>query len=141
MPMSLFLPRAVGYVMCSMLYPLVTFFLLCLCIAYWASTAVFLSTSNEAIYKIFDDVTDCPVAGKTCNPEVGGYPEVVGSYQEPIEDRKSFIILGDHSTKFGSCSLPCAGCGVHGSNLAPHLLKCWATHLFHLDFIFLPQTQ
>ncbi|XP_023379161.1 choline transporter-like protein 2 isoform X6 [Pteropus vampyrus] len=62
--------RAVGYVMCSMLYPLVTFFLLCLCIAYWASTAVFLSTSNEAIYKIFDDATDCPVAGKTCNPEV-----------------------------------------------------------------------
>ncbi|ELV14045.1 choline transporter-like protein 2 isoform X4 [Tupaia chinensis] len=60
--------RAVGYVMCSMLYPLVTFFLLCLCIAYWASTAVFLSTSNEAVYKIFDDVT-CPLTGKTCNPE------------------------------------------------------------------------
>uniref|UniRef100_A0A8C4LNK5 Choline transporter-like protein n=1 Tax=Equus asinus asinus TaxID=83772 RepID=A0A8C4LNK5_EQUAS len=33
--------RAVGYVMCSLLYPLVTFFLLCLCIAYWASTAVY----------------------------------------------------------------------------------------------------
>uniref|UniRef100_A0A452VM76 Choline transporter-like protein n=1 Tax=Ursus maritimus TaxID=29073 RepID=A0A452VM76_URSMA len=60
--------RAVGYVMCSLLYPLVTFFLLCLCIAYWASTAVFLSTSNEAVYKIFDDGT-CQFAGKTCNPE------------------------------------------------------------------------
>ncbi|XP_045401767.1 choline transporter-like protein 2 isoform X3 [Lemur catta] len=60
--------RAVGYVMCSMLYPLVTFFLLCLCIAYWACTAVFLSTSNEAVYKIFDDVA-CPLTGKTCNPE------------------------------------------------------------------------
>ncbi|XP_006741111.1 choline transporter-like protein 2 isoform X1 [Neomonachus schauinslandi] len=60
--------RAVGYVMCSLLYPLVTFFLLCLCIAYWASTAVFLSTSNEAIYKIFDGGT-CQFAGKTCNPE------------------------------------------------------------------------
>ncbi|KAM6219166.1 choline transporter-like protein 2 isoform 2-T2 [Rhynchocyon petersi] len=60
--------RAVGYVMCSMLYPLFTFFLLCLCIAYWASTAVFLSTSNEAVYKIFND-TACPVGGKTCNPE------------------------------------------------------------------------
>ncbi|XP_076977939.1 choline transporter-like protein 2 isoform X2 [Tamandua tetradactyla] len=60
--------RAVGYVMCSLLYPLVTFFLLCLCIAYWASTAVFLSTSNEAIYKVFND-TACPAAGKTCNPE------------------------------------------------------------------------
>ncbi|XP_044804100.1 choline transporter-like protein 2 isoform X2 [Bubalus bubalis] len=60
--------RAVGYVMCSLLYPLVTFFLLCLCIAYWASTAIFLSTSNEAVYKIFNE-TSCPVAGKTCNPE------------------------------------------------------------------------
>nr|XP_020023318.1 choline transporter-like protein 2 isoform X6 [Castor canadensis] len=60
--------RAVGYVMCSMLYPLVTFFLLCLCIAYWASTAVFLSTSNEAVYKIFDDAA-CPLVGKTCKPE------------------------------------------------------------------------
>ncbi|XP_045848120.1 choline transporter-like protein 2 isoform X1 [Meles meles] len=60
--------RAVGYVMCSLLYPLVTFLLLCLCIAYWASTAVFLSTSNEAVYKIFDDGT-CQFAGKTCNPE------------------------------------------------------------------------
>ncbi|XP_004442691.1 PREDICTED: choline transporter-like protein 2 isoform X3 [Ceratotherium simum simum] len=61
--------RAVGYVMCSMLYPLVTFFLLCLCIAYWASTAVFLSTSNEAVYKILTAESACPLAGKTCNPE------------------------------------------------------------------------
>ncbi|XP_037009852.2 choline transporter-like protein 2 isoform X3 [Artibeus jamaicensis] len=61
--------RAVGYVMCSMLYPLVTFFLLCLCIAYWATTAVFLSTSNEAIYKVFGDLNSCPIIGKTCNPE------------------------------------------------------------------------
>lgn len=60
--------RAVGHVMFSMLYPLVTFFLLCLCIAYWASTAVFLSTSNVAVYKIFDD-TSCPLLGQTCNPE------------------------------------------------------------------------
>ncbi|KAM5238497.1 choline transporter-like protein 2 isoform 2-T2 [Ctenodactylus gundi] len=60
--------RAVGYVMCSLLYPLATFFLLCLCIAYWASTAVFLSTSNEAVYKILDE-TGCSLAGNTCNPE------------------------------------------------------------------------
>lgn len=63
--------RAVGSVMCSLLYPLVTFFLLCLCIAYWASTAVFLSTSNEAIYKVFDeDNVACPLVGRTCNPEI-----------------------------------------------------------------------
>ncbi|XP_029815783.1 choline transporter-like protein 2, partial [Manacus vitellinus] len=33
--------RAVGHVMSSLLFPLCTFFLLCLCIAYWASTAVY----------------------------------------------------------------------------------------------------
>lgn len=36
-------------------------------------------------------------------------------------------------------SLPCAECGGHGSILAPHLPKCWTTHLFHLDFIFCPK--
>ncbi|XP_057263468.1 choline transporter-like protein 2 isoform X2 [Pezoporus wallicus] len=60
--------RAVGHIMTSLLFPLCTFFLLCLCIAYWASTAVFLSTSNEAVYKVFDEDT-CPFAGRTCTPE------------------------------------------------------------------------
>ncbi|XP_030052905.1 choline transporter-like protein 2 isoform X2 [Microcaecilia unicolor] len=60
--------RAVGYIMCSLVFPLLTFLLVCLCIAYWAITAVFLSTSNEAIYKVFNE-TACQYAGKTCNPE------------------------------------------------------------------------
>ncbi|NWZ91217.1 CTL2 protein, partial [Nesospiza acunhae] len=60
--------RAIGHVMSSLLFPLCTFFLLCLCIAYWASTAVFLSTSNEAVYKVFNE-SACPFAGQTCKPE------------------------------------------------------------------------
>ncbi|XP_075062911.1 choline transporter-like protein 2 isoform X1 [Mixophyes fleayi] len=60
--------RAVGHVMCSLVFPLFTFVLVCLCIAYWAITAVFLSTSNEAVYKVFNE-TQCDFAGKTCNPE------------------------------------------------------------------------
>ncbi|XP_066449686.1 choline transporter-like protein 2 isoform X2 [Eleutherodactylus coqui] len=60
--------RAVGQVMCSLVFPLFTFLLLCLCIAYWAITAVFLSTSNEAVYKVFNE-TVCDYAGKTCDPE------------------------------------------------------------------------
>ncbi|NXB78818.1 CTL2 protein, partial [Donacobius atricapilla] len=60
--------RAVGHVMSSLLFPLCTFFLLCLCIAYWASTAVFLSTSNEAVYKVFNE-SACPFSGQTCKPE------------------------------------------------------------------------
>ncbi|KFQ11331.1 Choline transporter-like 2, partial [Leptosomus discolor] len=60
--------RAIGHIMMSLLFPLCTFFLLCLCIAYWASTAVFLSTSNEAVYKVFNE-SACPFSGQTCNPE------------------------------------------------------------------------
>nr|XP_048302435.1 choline transporter-like protein 2 isoform X2 [Myodes glareolus] len=85
--------RAVGHVMCSMLYPLVTFFLLCLCIAYWASTAVFLSTSNVAVYKIFDD-TSCPLLGQTCNPET--FPSANESRQCP-SGRCQFAFYGGES--------------------------------------------
>ncbi|NXK00914.1 CTL2 protein, partial [Corythaixoides concolor] len=60
--------RAVGHIMASLLFPLCTFFLLCLCIAYWASTAVFLSTSGEAVYKVFNE-TACQYSGQSCQPE------------------------------------------------------------------------
>ncbi|XP_052044885.1 choline transporter-like protein 2 isoform X2 [Apodemus sylvaticus] len=86
--------RAVGHVMCSMLYPLVTFFLLCLCIAYWASTSVFLSTSNVAVYKIVDD-TPCPLLRKTCNPET--FPTANESLQCP-KARCQFAFYGGEST-------------------------------------------
>ncbi|CAN9505957.1 unnamed protein product [Ophioblennius macclurei] len=60
--------RAISYVMCSLFYPLFTFLLLAVVIAYWAVTAVFLSTSNEPIYKVFND-SNCEHSRKTCNPE------------------------------------------------------------------------
>ncbi|XP_065149779.1 choline transporter-like protein 2 isoform X2 [Paramisgurnus dabryanus] len=60
--------RAIGHVMSSLFYPLLTFALLSLVIAYWAITAVFLSTSNEPVYKVFN-TTACPYFRDTCNPE------------------------------------------------------------------------
>ncbi|XP_028271569.1 choline transporter-like protein 2 [Parambassis ranga] len=60
--------RAVGYVMSSLFYPLLTFTLLAVVIAYWAITAVFLSTSNEQVYKVFN-TSACPFSRDTCNPK------------------------------------------------------------------------
>uniref|UniRef100_A0A8C1R125 Choline transporter-like protein n=1 Tax=Cyprinus carpio TaxID=7962 RepID=A0A8C1R125_CYPCA len=60
--------RAVGYVMSSLFYPIFTFFLLTIVIAYWGVTAVFLSTSSEPVYKVFNE-TVCPHARETCIPE------------------------------------------------------------------------
>uniref|UniRef100_A0A671SVQ2 Choline transporter-like protein n=1 Tax=Sinocyclocheilus anshuiensis TaxID=1608454 RepID=A0A671SVQ2_9TELE len=60
--------KAIGHVMSSLFYPLLTFALLSLVIAYWAITAVFLSTSSEPVYKIFN-TTECMYSRDTCKPE------------------------------------------------------------------------
>ncbi|XP_068193560.1 choline transporter-like protein 2 isoform X2 [Antennarius striatus] len=59
--------RAIAHVMCSLFYPLFTFLLLVVVIAYWAVTAVFLSTSNEPIYKVFNESV-CIYSRATCDP-------------------------------------------------------------------------
>ncbi|XP_067238759.1 choline transporter-like protein 2 isoform X2 [Chanodichthys erythropterus] len=60
--------RAIGYVMSSLFYPIFTFFLLTIVIAYWGVTAVFLSTSSEPVYKVFNE-TVCSHSRETCDPE------------------------------------------------------------------------
>uniref|UniRef100_A0A8C1P198 Choline transporter-like protein n=1 Tax=Cyprinus carpio TaxID=7962 RepID=A0A8C1P198_CYPCA len=60
--------KAIGHVMSSLFYPLLTFALLSLVIAYWAITAVFLSTSSDPVYKVFN-TTECMYSRDTCEPE------------------------------------------------------------------------
>ncbi|XP_070782898.1 choline transporter-like protein 2 isoform X1 [Enoplosus armatus] len=60
--------RAVGHVMSSLFYPLLTFALLAVVISYWAITAVFLSTSNEQVYKVFNN-SECEYSRETCDPK------------------------------------------------------------------------
>ncbi|XP_068176829.1 choline transporter-like protein 2 isoform X2 [Antennarius striatus] len=60
--------RAIGHVMSSLFYPLLTFALLAVVIAYWAITAVFLSTSNEQVFKVFNN-SECEFARETCDPQ------------------------------------------------------------------------
>ncbi|XP_032829202.1 choline transporter-like protein 4 isoform X1 [Petromyzon marinus] len=47
--------RAISYMMSSLFYPLVTFVLLFVCVAYWGITALYLSTSGRPIHKVFVD--------------------------------------------------------------------------------------
>ncbi|KAK1886760.1 Choline transporter-like protein 2 [Dissostichus eleginoides] len=60
--------RAVGHVMSSLFYPILTFALLSVVIAYWAITAVFLSTSNDQVYKVFNN-SECEYSRDTCDPK------------------------------------------------------------------------
>uniref|UniRef100_T1DNH3 Choline transporter-like protein n=1 Tax=Crotalus horridus TaxID=35024 RepID=T1DNH3_CROHD len=44
--------RAIGYMMSTLVYPLLTFVLIVICVAYWGMTALYLSTSGEPLFRI-----------------------------------------------------------------------------------------
>ncbi|XP_032832230.1 choline transporter-like protein 4 [Petromyzon marinus] len=44
--------RAIGHIMSSIFYPVLTFLLLSVCIAYWGVTALYLATAGTATYKV-----------------------------------------------------------------------------------------
>ncbi|PNJ03430.1 SLC44A4 isoform 5, partial [Pongo abelii] len=64
---------AVGQMMSTMFYPLVTFVLLLICIAYWAMTALYLATSGQPQYVLWASNISSPGCEKvpintSCNP-------------------------------------------------------------------------
>uniref|UniRef100_A0A3B5AVP6 Choline transporter-like protein n=1 Tax=Stegastes partitus TaxID=144197 RepID=A0A3B5AVP6_9TELE len=61
--------KAISYIMSTLFYPVITFFLLAICIAYWAVTAVFLASSGNAVYKVTPADDKCMYANLTCNPQ------------------------------------------------------------------------
>ncbi|XP_054542726.1 choline transporter-like protein 4 isoform X1 [Pan troglodytes] len=65
--------KAVGQMMSTMFYPLVTFVLLLICIAYWAMTALYLATSGQPQYVLWASNISSPGCEKvpintSCNP-------------------------------------------------------------------------
>ncbi|XP_071356487.1 choline transporter-like protein 4 [Trachinotus anak] len=54
--------KAVSHMMCALLYPLITFVLLLVCVAYWGATALYLATSGGPIYRVValnSTISDC----------------------------------------------------------------------------------
>ncbi|XP_073332474.1 choline transporter-like protein 5-B [Pagrus major] len=61
--------KAISHIMTTLFYPIITFFLLAICIAYWAVTAVFLASSGNAVYKVTPTDDTCMYANLTCSPK------------------------------------------------------------------------
>uniref|UniRef100_A0A673LLQ5 Choline transporter-like protein n=1 Tax=Sinocyclocheilus rhinocerous TaxID=307959 RepID=A0A673LLQ5_9TELE len=66
--------QALGHMMSTLFYPIVTFVLLLVCVSYWGITALYLATSGAPVYKVVALNTtqgDCSVirANETCDPE------------------------------------------------------------------------
>ncbi|KAI1902394.1 hypothetical protein AGOR_G00044310 [Albula goreensis] len=65
--------KAVSYMMSALVYPLVTFVLLVVCVAYWGVTALYLATSGAPLYRVValnSTVADCSTINGTdsCDP-------------------------------------------------------------------------
>ncbi|XP_042202282.1 choline transporter-like protein 4, partial [Callorhinchus milii] len=52
--------KAIAHIMSSLAYPLCTFVLLVICVAYWALTALYLATSGEPLYRVIALNTSAP---------------------------------------------------------------------------------
>ncbi|XP_036899749.1 choline transporter-like protein 5 [Sturnira hondurensis] len=68
--------KAIGYVPSTLVYPVLTFFFLSVCICYWAVTAVYLATSGLPIYKVVTPDGQCKHENRTCNPEIFNTTEI-----------------------------------------------------------------
>uniref|UniRef100_A0A8C5WYK7 Choline transporter-like protein n=1 Tax=Laticauda laticaudata TaxID=8630 RepID=A0A8C5WYK7_LATLA len=44
--------RAIGHMMSTLIYPLLTFILIVICVAYWGITALYLATSGEPLFRV-----------------------------------------------------------------------------------------
>ncbi|XP_051520550.1 choline transporter-like protein 4 isoform X2 [Myxocyprinus asiaticus] len=66
--------KALGHMMSTLFYPIITFVLLLVCVSYWGITALYLATSGGPVYKVVAlNATqgDCSTirANETCDPE------------------------------------------------------------------------
>uniref|UniRef100_A0A665UEL0 Choline transporter-like protein n=1 Tax=Echeneis naucrates TaxID=173247 RepID=A0A665UEL0_ECHNA len=67
--------KAVSHIMSALLYPVVTFVLLLICVAYWGATALYLATSGGPIHRVValnSTTGDCMSINGTvdCDPQV-----------------------------------------------------------------------
>ncbi|XP_068197772.1 choline transporter-like protein 5-A [Antennarius striatus] len=62
--------RAIGHIMPTLFFPVITFFSVAVCFSYWAITAVYLASSSEPVYKVVAPDMSCPYANSTCKPEL-----------------------------------------------------------------------
>uniref|UniRef100_UPI00398F6FE2 choline transporter-like protein 4 n=1 Tax=Pristiophorus japonicus TaxID=55135 RepID=UPI00398F6FE2 len=63
--------KAIAQIMSSLVYPLVTFILLVICVSYWGMTALYLATSGEPLYRVVNlgkDKCDSVTGNETCHP-------------------------------------------------------------------------
>ncbi|XP_047644582.1 choline transporter-like protein 5 isoform X1 [Phacochoerus africanus] len=68
--------KAIGYIPTTLIYPVLTFIFLSICISYWAVIAVYLATSGAPVYKVITPKGQCIHENKTCDPQTFNTTEI-----------------------------------------------------------------
>ncbi|XP_013851693.1 choline transporter-like protein 5 isoform X4 [Sus scrofa] len=68
--------KAIGYIPTTLIYPVLTFIFLSICISYWAVIAVYLATSGVPVYKVITPKGQCIHENKTCDPQTFNTTEI-----------------------------------------------------------------
>nr|XP_055195184.1 choline transporter-like protein 5 isoform X4 [Nyctereutes procyonoides] len=74
--------KAIGYIPTTLIYPILTFTFISICIAYWAVIAIYLATSGVPIYKVIAPEGKCKHENTTCNPEIFNTTEIAKACPE-----------------------------------------------------------
>nr|CAB3266288.1 choline transporter-like protein 5 [Phallusia mammillata] len=59
--------KAIGYMISTLFYPLVTFLLVLIVVSFWAATALFLASTGDPQYVVSDQTNVSGLEGTTCN--------------------------------------------------------------------------
>ncbi|KAM5256017.1 choline transporter-like protein 5 [Ctenodactylus gundi] len=68
--------KAIGCIPSTLVYPVLTFILLSICISYWVVIAVFLATSGIPVYKVSAPGGTCIHENKICDPTIFNTTEI-----------------------------------------------------------------
>uniref|UniRef100_A0A8C5JEU4 Choline transporter-like protein n=1 Tax=Junco hyemalis TaxID=40217 RepID=A0A8C5JEU4_JUNHY len=122
--------RAIGYIMSTLFYPIVTFLLIAICISYWAVTAVFLATSGEPVYKVMTfnttNVTKlCP--GAQCTFAFYGGESLYHKYIFIFQLANAFVFLWlvNFAIALGQCTLAGAFASYYWAYRKPADIPLW----------------
>lgn len=59
--------KAIGCMISTLFFPIVTFLLLLIVVAFWAITALFLASTGDPVYQVIDASNVTNLTGQTCN--------------------------------------------------------------------------
>ncbi|KAJ7400788.1 Choline transporter-like protein 5 [Pitangus sulphuratus] len=117
--------RAIGYIMSTLFYPIVTFILIAICISYWAVTAVYPSVYLSGTFNTTNVTKLCP--GAQCTFAFYGGESLYHKYIFIFQLANAFVFLWlvNFAIALGQCTLAGAFASYYWAYRKPADIPLW----------------